>query len=343
MRIWIFLAGTAIVAGLLGSMMFQGYEKGVTLRNNGSVQKKLSIMTYSTFASQFGPANELIARFKAKCNCEVEVNNAGDSVLMLKKLAAKNNPTDLVLGLDPLTINEAKKIMKWKPLTERPQLLPELKELEDEDFVPFDWSPMTFVYRAGEIEPPHSIQDLLDERFKNTLALQDPRLSTPGLQLALWLHHSLDSEYSQFLKQLKNSVATLAPTWALSYSTFKRGQAKLVYTYQTSVVYHWNEEKNRSYQTAVFENAHAYQAEFASIPENCRNCDLAQDFIHLLTSPEGQHTLMTKNYMFPVINSVIAGSEFQNLPQLRLLPWSEMQKDISNSTALAEELVQALK
>ena len=318
----------------------------MSIREKQPPAERLVVATYSTFVSHLGPGPDIVRRFKESCHCDVEVINAGDSVVMLKRLVAKGDQfvADVVLGLDPLTLAQAEKEMSWRPVNvSREDWIPELKEFSNEKFVPFDWSPMTFVYRAGEIEPPTSLSDLRAERFQKAIALQDPKLSTPGLQFVIWVFTQWGDKALEFLNQLKPSVQSVSPSWAQSYSAFKRAQAKLVFTYQTSVVFHWLEENDHSYQAASFDEGHPYQVEFASIPANCRSCALAEQFLSHLVSAESQKTLMMKNYMFPVLNDVIAGTPFQNLTKLNLIPWTRAENSLKDMDQKAAEAARALQ
>ncbi len=64
---------------------------------------------------------------------------------------------------------------------------PVLGEYATKNFVPFDWAPMTFVYRKGDFTVPTKLDDLLKPEFKNKFAIQDPRSSSPGLQFYNWI------------------------------------------------------------------------------------------------------------------------------------------------------------
>lgn len=327
-------------------MFYKTFRTGIAIREQHPPPRRLIVATYSTFASQMGPGTDLLRRFKEQCQCDVDVINAGDSVVMLKRLLLKKDQfvADVVLGLDPLTLPQAEREMAWKPITiDREHWVPEIAEFKSDKFIPFDWSPMTFIYRSGEIEPPQSLADLTQGRFQKAIAFQDPRVSTPGLQFVIWTLHQMGDQAQAFFGSLKASVETLSPSWALSYGMFKRGQAKMVFSYQTSVMFHWLEEKNHAYQAANFPDGHPFQVEFAAIPAQCRSCELAESFVKALMSPEGQATLMNKNYMLPVLKDVIEGSAFQNLPALKLIPWTELSAQLKDLDRKAEDAARALQ
>ena len=59
-------------------------------------------------------------------------------------------------------------------------------EWQDDLFLPFDWGYFAFVYDKTKVEtPPTSFEELADSDL--SILIQDPRSSTPGLGLVLWV------------------------------------------------------------------------------------------------------------------------------------------------------------
>ncbi|NJL25999.1 MAG: hypothetical protein HC902_13085 [Calothrix sp. SM1_5_4] len=100
------------------------------------------------------------------------------------KLAQAGVPFDLVIGLDQLLLPEARAAFAWKELAvDSVDFHPEAAAMTDSKFVAFDWSPLSFVYRGGKGGPvPEKFDDLLRPELSKQFALQDPHVSTPGLQ-----------------------------------------------------------------------------------------------------------------------------------------------------------------
>ena len=96
----------------------------------------------------------------------------------------------------------------------------------------------------------------------------------------------------------------------------------MVFSYLTSPVYHWREEKKFEYQPAIFSEGHIEQEEYAAIPAGCENCDIAKQFFYFLASPRAQAIIMKKNFMLPANMSVLS-DEFAKLPQLKILSVEE--------------------
>ena len=93
---------------------------------------------------------------------------------------------------------------------------------------------------------------------------------------------------------------------------------KSTYSYVTSPIYHLLEDKSTDVVALEFAEGHPMQIEFAGIPETCRNCELANQFLTLLLSKEAQKIVMEKNYMFPVIKGVKEGTVFSTVPNYKI-------------------------
>lgn len=318
-RIVVFLLGgsSLLVAVLFGRSVLLSRDMPTRAVGHG-----LRILTYSTFVDSSGPGPQLIAQFKRVCNCDVEVASATDAGLLLERLrlSRKANPFDLVIGLDQLTIGEAEKTFGWSSLQfVAPNWRSEIRSHVTEHFAAIDWAPMTFIYRRGEVRPPESLQDLTRADLRNAIALQDPRSSTPGLIFLNWVVGAKGIDAREFLESLKPNIASVSPSWSMSYGLFKSDRAKLVFSYLTSLVFHWQVESDRRFQAAVFAGGHPFQVEYAGIPDFCHECALAQEFLKLLLSQNAQQQIAERNFMYPAIADVTLPPVFGELPKVKLI------------------------
>ncbi len=257
--------------------------------------KTLKVLTYSAFLNSWGPGPQIAKKYQEKTGVQVEFIDGGDAGLLLKKLALFK--ADIVLGLDQFSIAQRDPKLKWKS-----------------NFQAIDWSPMTFIYRKSEIAPPKDLDDLLDSRFEKAISLSDPRTSTPGLQFLLWILKEKGRERGfNYLKKLKKNIAFVGPSWSASYGHFKKKQSKLSFSYFTSPVYHWTEERNLDYQAAVLKEKLPIQVEFVVIPDGASDTPSANQFINFLRSEEIQKMIMQKNFMLPIKSEQRVGSPFERL------------------------------
>lgn len=315
----VILIGVALVFGLLFGR--QAYlSRG--LPRASMETKKMRLLTYASFVGSSGPGAELIRGFKKTCNCDVEVVSAGDAGLLLERLrlAEAGTPFDVVLGIDQLIMDEAAKQFKWREMFfGNSGRHPVISEYVNKNFVPFDWSPLTFVYRKGDFPVPQNFGDLLDPVHKKQFALQDPRSSTPGLQFFHWVMAVKGGGAKDFLMKFKDNVNSISPSWAFSYGLFKKEQTRFVFSYLTSLAFHWGVENQREYRVLSLEEGHPVQVEYVGVPASCRECELGEKFVEYILTPEAQKLIMEKNFMFPVINGLEEGTIFSQLPRLKVI------------------------
>jgi thiamine transport system substrate-binding protein len=326
-RLMIFIFGGAAV--LIGALFGRSLLKLKGTHYEQVTGKRMRILAYSSFMGSTGPGPKLVEDFKKICNCEIEVSNAGDAGLLLERLRISNRDQyDLVIGLDPFSLSDAQKRFKWREReTQGVDWADEIRSHVSPQFSPYDWSPMTFIYRHGEIEVPKSLEDLTGEDYRGKIAIQDPQSSTPGLEFLQWIVAVKKDRAADYLTRLKPNVQSISPSWSFSYGLFKKGLAKLVFSYVTSLVYHWDVEKNQQYQAASFSDGHPYQVEFAAIPDACTECELAQRFLARMLSGEGQEWIASKNFMFPAVKGVKLSKTFGHLPKLKLVE-TPVEKDL---------------
>jgi thiamine transport system substrate-binding protein len=282
---------------------------------------KVRLLTYSTFVGANGPGHEIIRRFEKENGCRVEIVSSDDAGLLLErlKLGQAGVPFDVVLGLDQVLLPDADAQFEWQPqpfaASSRNSTLAEFTHPR---FIPYDWSPMSFVYRKTAVpRVPRNFEELTSPEYKGQIGLQDPRSSTPGLQFVQWVRAVEGAKTVTFLEHLKPNVHSVSPSWSFSYGLFKKEQVRFVFSYVTSLAYHWGIEKNRNFQILSFPEGHPVQVEYAGVPKGCRECVLAQKFVEELIKPWAQKLIMEKNFMFPVIKGLEDGTVFAELPRLK--------------------------
>lgn len=304
--LWILMA--ALPVGIF--LIFQFFWG----RDLTSSEAPLVVYSYSSFMSPFGPAKDLAEKFKARTGRAVQFVDAGDSQAILERLRfrAPQESVDLVLGLDQLTLTDAQAALPWRELAATAVAWEENLPRESllKDFLPLQWSPLSFVHRGG-LSGVHTLKDLLNPSFHKDIVLLDPRASTPGFQFLYWVVSVMGKEAAlEYLQKLKVNVHSVQPSWSTGYQLFQRGEAGAIFTYVTSVAFH-HRQGQMEYQTILFEEGLPYQVEYAGIPESCRHCEMAQEFLNFLLEPESQNLMMTKNYMLPVVQGVLeSGSVF---------------------------------
>lgn len=70
------------------------------------------------------------------------------------------------------------------------------------------------------------------------IVIEDPRTSTPGLGLVLWVKSIYGDKTADAWSKLAPKVLTVTPGWSEAYSLFTKGEAEMVLSYTTSPAYH---------------------------------------------------------------------------------------------------------
>lgn len=302
----------AVILGLIAVVISFSFRFSDSFSDSDSNQE-LRVLAYSSFTSSWGPGPALAKIFEETYGVKVILLQADDAGLLLAKM--DSFPADVVIGFDQLSLPLARKLKSWKAHgVSAPRF-------SDAEFLAFDWSPIGFLYRDGEIDPPKDFQDLLSPRFEGAIALQDPRSSSPGLQFLNWLANEMGEDASfEYLARLKPNVHSMSGSWSQAYGLFTRGLAKLSFGYATSVLYHQQSENDHRYKFADFPVDHPMQVEFAAIPDGCRQCDHAQKFLNFMVGIEAQKLIMNRNWMLPVNAEAARDTPFADLMSSAAVP-----------------------
>jgi thiamine transport system substrate-binding protein len=264
--------------------------------------EKLTIYTYESFTAEWGPGPQVEKAFEAECGCDVEFVSVADGVALLNrvKLEGASTKADVVLGLDTNLTAEARATGLFAPSGIDLASINVPGGWTDDIFVPFDYGYFAVVYDTEKLKnPPKSLKELVEGDPSEKIAIQDPRTSTPGLGLLLWVKAVYGDKAPEAWAKLKNRVLTVTPGWSEAYGLFTKGEAPMVLSYTTSPAYHMIAESTEKYQAAAFEEGHYLQVEVAGITTTGAKNPLAKQFIEFMTGPGFQDTIPETNWMFP--------------------------------------------
>jgi thiamine transport system substrate-binding protein len=264
----------------------------------------LTIYTYNSFTSEWGPGPAVTKAFEATCGCKVEWVAVEDGAALLSRLLleGKNTRADVVLGLDTNLTAEATGTGLFAP---HGMDLAGLKlpiAWTDANFVPFDYGYFAVVYDKTKLpQPPASPKELIEGDPSQKIVLEDPRSSTPGLGLMLWIKEIYGDEAGAAWTRLKPRILTVTKGWSEAYGLFTQGEAPMVLSYTTSPAYHIIAEKSDQYAAAPFAEGHYMQVEVAGRIADSPEADLAQKFLAFMVTTAFQDQIPTTNWMYPVI------------------------------------------
>ena len=264
----------------------------------------LTVYTYDSFVAEWGPGPAIAEAWRQRCGCELEWVAVGDAALLLARLRLEgdDSPADVVLGLDTNLMAEA----RAEGLVQDHGLeLPDLSlpiPWDDPAFVPFDWGYFAIVYDSATLaRPPATLAALTSGEEKPQLIVQDPRSSTPGLGLMLWLKAVYGDDAAAAWQRLSARVLTVTKGWSEAYGLFLAGEAPMVLSYTTSPAYHRMVEDEDRYRALIFPEGHYMQVEVAAMAAHSARPHLARDFLAFVLTPAFQDVIPTGNWMYPAL------------------------------------------
>ena len=276
----------------------------------------LTVYTYDSFNSDWGPGPKLEAAFEKQCGCDLEFVTADDGVSILNRLRIEGDKAkaDVVVGIDD-SLMEITRDMGL--VAEHGQSLEGLEpslNWTDTEFAPVDFGYFSFIYDSSKIDKPAtSLKELVESDAK--VIYQDPRTSTVGQGLLLWMKSVYGDKTDEAWKQLAQNTVTVTKGWSEAYSMFLKGESDYVLSYTTSPAYHIVAEEKTQYKAAKFSEGHTSQIELAAVLKSSKNQELSKKFVGFLLSEEAQKILPVTNWMLPVRAGIELPEAFSTLVQ----------------------------
>lgn len=282
----------------------------------------LTVLTYDSFVSEWGPGPAVEKAFEAGCACDLRFVGAGDGAALLARVELEGAATDadVVLGLDSNLTARAAASGLFAP--HGVAFRGDLPVVWDDPlFLPFDWGWFAFVYDTTRLAtPPTSFEALADSGVK--LVIQDPRSSTPGLGLVMWVQVAYGDRAGDIWRGLADNIVTVTPGWSEAYGLFLEGEADMVLSYTTSPAYHLIAEGDATKAAAPFAEGHYLQVEVAGKLAATDQPELADRFLAFMGSEAFQSVIPATNWMYPAVTPATglpAGFETLLRPEVSLL------------------------
>jgi thiamine transport system substrate-binding protein len=290
--------------------------------------KELTVYTYSSFASEWGPGPKIFPLFEKQCSCKLKVVGLQDTGQLLARaiLEQENPKADILLGLNDTHLAKLKNLnifssyqgKNYKKLPKNLQLDPKQR------FIPFDYGHIAFIYDSQKIKnPPKSLEDLTHPRFKGKIVIESASTSAPGLSFLYWTIQKYNEQgFLDYWRKLSDNILSIPSSWSTAYGMFTSGETPIVLSYVTSSAYHKIVESSDRYQAAIFSEGHYPQIEFAAIIKKNKSLELSEKFIDFLLSESAQNIIPTSNWMYPAIvykpleKGFIPPSSIKTLPLL---------------------------
>jgi thiamine transport system substrate-binding protein len=265
-------------------------------------QEKLTVYTYESFTAEWGPGPIVEKAFETECACDVEFVAVADGVALLNRVRLEGaaGKADIVLGLDTNLTREAADTGLFAPHGLSTEGLTVPGGWSDATFLPFDYGYFAVIYDSQAISnPPASLKELVEGDPEQKIVIQDPRTSTPGLGLVLWMKSVYADQAGEAWAKLKDRVLTVTPGWSEAYGLFTKGEAPMVLSYTTSPAYHVIAEQTDRYKAAAFSEGHYMQIEVAGMTAKGAANPLSAKFLAFMTGTAFQDAIPETNWMFP--------------------------------------------
>ena len=269
--------------------------------------EKLTIYTYDSFVSEWGPGPIIEKIFEEKHNADVEFVAVDSAATLLNKviLEGDTSKADIVLGLDMnlFDLAEQSELFTSHNINDINNLINLPLKWESDKFVPYNYGYFSFVYNEANLETPPKSMDELINSTNARIVIQDPRTSTPGLGLLTWMKALYGDKAGDEWKKLNKKIISVTKGWTDAYyNFFMAGEADMVLSYTTSPAAHIMFEERYDILATTFEEGNYITIEFAGILNNSQNKDLAIKFLNFMLSEEFQSVIPSTNIMYPVTN-----------------------------------------
>jgi thiamine transport system substrate-binding protein len=297
----------------------------------------LTVLTYDSFTSEWGPGPAVETAFEAICACDLQFIPAGDGAALLARLQLEGGASeaDIVLGLDTNLTAAAAATGLFAPHgVTATTTLP--VAFDDPLFLPFDWGWFAFVHDRTKLpEAPASFDALAASDLQ--IVIQDPRSSTPGLGLLLWVKAAHGDRAGEIWAALADNIVTVTPGWSEAYGLFLEGEADMVLSYTTSPAYHLIAEGDATKAAALFDEGHYLQVEVAGKLAATDQPALADQFLAFMLTDAFQSVIPQTNWMYPAATPAAGLPEgFDSFRPATSLLLSPGEAEAARDAALAE-------
>lgn len=275
----------------------------------------LTVMTHDSFAV----SDAVVEAFEQQHGVEVRFLASGDTGTALNKaiLAAGNPLADVFYGVDNTFLSRALESDLFEPY-QAPALadIPDAFELDPTHHaLPVDYGDVCLNYDRAYfaergLDPPQTLEDLLDPRYRDLLVVQNPATSSPGLAFLLaTVGHFGDPGYLEFWAGLRDNGLRVVSDWNTAYNvefsgSAGRGTRPLVVSYGSSppfeVLFSPDPLSEAPTAAIVSDGACFRQIEFVGILRGTRQRALAEAWIDFMLSPTFQEDMPLQMYVFPV-------------------------------------------
>lgn len=208
---------------------------------SASTPTTLTLVAYDSFVLP----EDAFADFTAATGITVEIAVGGDAGEVVSKavLTAGNPEGDVLWGVDTTLLSRAIDGGVFDPYVAAEPAIPQRLRAAGADVVtPVDVGQVCINYDIGDLQsrdlqPPATLDDLVDPRYRGLLVVQNPALSSPGLAFLLATVVRYGDGWTDYWQALVDNDVLVVDGWSDAYySAFTRygGDRPLVVSYSSS-------------------------------------------------------------------------------------------------------------
>lgn len=285
--------------------------------------RTVRVVTHDSFAL----SEELVAEFEESSGISLEFVPAGDAGEMVNRavLASGNPEADVLFGIDTTLLSRAIDADVFDPyVSSADDLRPELRDAGlgvvtpvDDGDVCVNVDDAWFADRG--LEPPATLEDLAEPRYRGLLVVQNPATSSPGLAFLLATIARYGDDWEGYWQRLRDNDVAVVNGWSEAYlSEFTAGggggDRPLVVSYSTSppaeIVYAEDPKPERPSTSVMLDGCYR-QVEFAGVLRGSSDPQSARVVVDWLVSPQVQADIPLAMFVFPARGAVALPEVFE--------------------------------
>lgn len=317
-----------VVLGALGVWCATGLLVACGDDGTSGAPVTLTMVVYDSFPPKDTTLNAALDQFSSDTGIGVKLVSAGDAGIMASKatLTAGNPEGDVMWGIDNTLMSRVIDADVFDPYTstELASIDPALTELvPGHELTPVDFGDVCINYDIGwftdhHLDPPETLSDLIDPRYRDLLVVENPASSSPGLafQLATVAEFGPDG-WQSYWKQLRANGVQVVDSWNSAYDeqfsgSSGRGPRPLVVSYASSppaeVIF--ADPPRTDAPTAVMNASCFRQVEFAGVLRGTDHTEQARQLVDFLAGPSFQAEVALNLFVWPARIDVPPPPEF---------------------------------
>ncbi len=295
----------ALMLGLVGLLL------GQPTVSSAQSEEPLAVYTYDSFVS-FGAADVISTAFQEQTGRNVRFVATADSRTMLSRLISERESggtqADAFVGVEVNDLGTARDNGVFQQLSTEdvPNLdhVPDdLRFDPDDRLIPYEHGFITLVYDSEQIDPanvPRTFEELTSEQYRDSIIVQDPRTSSPGLSFLLWTIAQRGSDgYTDYWKQLLPNVLTITQGWSEAFQLFSDGEAPMMVSFSTDHAFDVIVNDSDNLRVLTLDNQ-AYRTIFGmGVVRGTDQPELARQFLNVVLSEDVQSRLAETEWMIP--------------------------------------------